>query len=62
MSINFLCVTLWHMSIGTRVVIAVALQEIDRTPDTETGTEGHNESLKNSYCGIKKCHIVSSLF
>ena len=58
MSINFLCVTLWHMSICARIIISVALQEIDNAPDTETGTERDNEGLKNGNCLFKKCHIV----
>ena len=58
MSINFLCVTLWHMSIGARVVVAVTFQQVDDTPDTETGTERDNEGLKNGDCLFKKCHIV----
>ena len=58
MSINFLCVTLWHMSICARIIISVALQEIDNAPDTKTGTERDNEGLKNGDCLFKKCHIV----
>ena len=58
MSINFLCVTLWHMSIGARVVVAVTFQQVDDTPDTETGTERDNEGLKNGDCLFKKCHII----
>ena len=58
MSIKFLCVTLPHMSICARIIISVALQEIDNAPDTETGTERDNEGLKNGNCLFKKCHIV----
>ena len=58
LSINFLCVTLSHMSICARIIISVALQEIDNAPDTETGTERDNEGLKNGDCLFKKCHIV----
>lgn len=46
------------MSICARIIISVALQEIDNTPDTETGTERDNEGLKNGDCLFKKCHIV----
>ena len=52
------CVTLWHMSIGTGVVVAVTFQQVDNAPDTETGTERDNEGLKNGDCLFKKCHIV----
>ncbi len=58
MSINFLCVTLWHMSIGARVVVAVTFQQVDDTPDTKTSAQSDNESLKNGNCLFKKCHIV----
>ena len=53
---QFLCVTLWHMSISSGIVIAVALQEVDDTPNAETGTECDYEGLKNGDCLSKKCH------
>ena len=53
-----LCVTLPHMSICTRVVVAVTFEQVDNAPDTETGTERDNEGLKNGDCLFKKCHIV----
>ena len=49
MSINFLCVTLWHMSICAGVIVAVALKQIDCTPDAKTCAQSDNESLKNGY-------------
>ena len=49
-------VTLWHMSIGTRVVVAVTFQQVDDTPHAETGTEGDNEGLENGDCLIEKFH------
>ena len=58
LSINFLCVTLSHMSICAGVVVAVTFQQVDNAPDTETGTERDNEGLKNGDCLFKKCHIV----
>ena len=56
LSINFLCVTLSHMSIGARVVVAVTFQQVDDTPDTKTSAQSDNESLKNGNCLFKKCH------
>ena len=44
------------MSIGTGVVVAVALQQVDGSPDAETGIQCDDESLKNGYCAVKKCH------
>lgn len=55
-SIKFLCATLSHMSISSGIVIAVALQEVDDTPNAETGTECDYEGLKNGDCLSKKCH------
>lgn len=58
-SIKFLCATLSHMSIRTRVVVAVAFQEVDNTPDTETCTERNNEGLKNINSRVKKFHRLN---
>ena len=44
------------MSIGTGVIIAVTLKQVDGTPDTETGAERHNESLQYTDCAVEKCH------
>ena len=41
-----------------RVVVAVTFQQVDDTPDTKTGAQSDNESLKNGNCLFKKCHIV----
>ena len=56
MSINFLCVTLWHMSIRAGVVVAVTFQQVDDAPHAEAGTEGDNEGLENGDCLIEKFH------
>lgn len=56
LSINFLCVTLSHMSIRARIVIAVALHQIDYAPDTKPGSKCYNKGLQNVYCAIEKCH------
>ena len=50
------CVTLWHMSIRTGVVVAVTFQQVDDTPNAETGTECDYEGLKNGDSLIEKCH------
>ena len=51
-----LCVTLPHMSIGPRIVVAISLQQVDDAPHAETGTESDNEGLKNGDCLIEKFH------
>ena len=61
LSINFLCVTLSHMSIGAGVVVAVAFHEVDNTPHCETCAEGDNERLKNCDSLIDESHRFSSL-
>ena len=52
----FAFASLPHMSIGTRVVVAVAFQQVDSSPDAKTGTQRDDESLKNGYCAVEKCH------
>lgn len=51
-----LSASLSTMSICTRVVVAVALQQVDCAPDAKTSTQCDDESLKNGYCAVKKCH------
>ena len=57
MSINFLCVTLWHMSISAGVVVSVTFQQVNGSPDAEAGTKGNNQSLKNADSRVEKFHI-----
>ena len=45
------------MSISAGVIVTIALQQVDDTPNGQTGTQGDNESLKNTYCAVEKCHI-----
>ena len=56
MSIKFLCVTLPHMSISPRIVVAIALHQIDDAPDTEASAQRDHEGLENTYRRSKKCH------
>lgn len=50
------CASLPHMSIRARIVVAVALHEIDNAPDTKPGSKCYNKGLQNVYCAIEKCH------
>ena len=52
--------SLSYMSIGTWIIVTAALQQVNRAPDTKTGTESHNESLQYTDCCVKKCHTFSS--
>ena len=51
-----LCASLPYMSICARIVIAVALHQIDYAPDTKPGSKCYNKGLQNVYCAIEKCH------
>ncbi len=44
---------LHSLAFRTRVVVAVAFQEVDNTPDTKAGTECNNEGLKNINSRVK---------
>ena len=54
LSINFLCVTLWHMSICTRVVVSITFHQVDYAPDTKAGTDCNDQCLKDIDCTAKK--------
>ena len=56
-----LCASLPYMSIRTGVIVAVTLQQVNCTPDAETGTKCHNECLKNGNCTVEKSHMGNSL-
>ena len=45
------------LALRAGVVISVTFHEVHDTPDCETCAQGDNESLKNTYCAVEKCHI-----
>lgn len=55
------CVTLWHMSIGCRVILPVPLQKIDAAPHTEGTAEADHDSLQSINCAIEKFHTFTSI-
>lgn len=57
LSIKFFCVSLRHMSISAGVVVSVAFQEVDGSPNAETCAKGNNQSLKNADSRVEKFHI-----
>lgn len=59
LSIKFMCVTLPYMSIGAGIVRAVAFQQVDHAPHTETGTESDHEGLQSGDSGCEELHIAS---
>jgi hypothetical protein len=44
------------MSIGAGVVVTVTFQQVDGTPNAETGTQSDNQSLKNFDSRVKEFH------
>ena len=51
------CASLPYMSICAGVVVAVTFQQVDDTPDAETGAQSDNEGLKNGDSLIEESHI-----
>ena len=48
---------LFHaLAFCTRVVVAVAFEQVDGTPDAEAGTERDDEGLENLNSRVEKCH------
>lgn len=51
------CHQLLHtLGLGSGIVIAVAFEQVNDTPNTETGTKSNNESLEDTYRRVKKFH------
>ena len=48
--------SLTYMSIGSGIVVAVALQKVDRAPHAKAGAQRHNEGLQNTDRTVEKCH------
>ena len=60
LSIKLSYVTLRHMSIGGRVVLAVTFQKVDAAPYAQAAAQGDDQSLQNVDSVSKKAHIHSS--
>lgn len=58
LSIKFFCVSLRHMSICARVIIAVTFQKVDCTPDAKTSTKSNDEGLQNGHCAVEEFHKI----
>lgn len=57
LSIKFFCVSLRHMSICAGVVVSVAFQQVNGSPDAETCAKGNYQSLENADSRVEKFHI-----
>lgn len=54
------CHELLHtLGLRTGVIIAVTFEQVDNTPNAETGTKSNNESLENTNSRVKKCHRLN---
>ena len=45
------------MRISAGVVVSVAFQQVNGSPNAETGTEGDDEGLENADSRVEKFHI-----
>ena len=57
LSIKFLWATLWHMSIRTGVVVAIAFQKVNHAPNAKPCAKRDNQSLQYTNCAVEKLHI-----
>ena len=48
--------SLLTMSISPRIIISVALQQVNDAPDSETCAKGNNQSLENIDSRVKEIH------
>ena len=44
------------MSIRSGVIVAIAFEQVDGTPDTKARTESDDERLQYADCTVEKCH------
>ena len=40
------------------IIIAVAFEEVDSSPEAQPRAEGHHEGLEYAYRCLKKCHVI----
>ena len=53
----FAFASLPHMSISAGVVVSVAFQQVNGSPDAEACAKGNNQSLENTDSRVEKFHI-----
>ena len=54
---KFIYASLLTMSISAGVVVSVAFQQVNGSPNAEAGTEGDDEGLENADSRVEKFHI-----
>ena len=47
------------LGLSTGVVIAVTFQQVDNTPNAQTGTQSDNEGLQNTNSRVKEIHRLN---
>ena len=47
------------LGLGTGVIVAITFQQVDDTPNAQTGTQRNNESLQNTNSRVKKFHRLN---
>ena len=47
------------LGLGTGVIVAITFQQVDDTPNAQTGTQRNNESLQNTNSRIKEIHRLN---
>lgn len=57
LSIILLSASLSYTNISAGVVVSVAFQQVNGSPDAEAGTEGDDEGLENADSRVEKFHI-----
>lgn len=49
---------LFHtLAASAGVVLAISFQQVNDTPDTQTGAERYNQRLQYLYCTVEKLHL-----
>ena len=53
-----LCASLPYMSIAAGVILSIALQQVDATPDTQGTAQTDHDRLQSINCAVEKFHKV----
>ena len=54
---KLLFASLLTVRICARIIISVALQQVDHAPNAKTGSEGNDQGLKNVHSTVEEIHI-----
>ena len=48
------------LRLSSGVVVAIAFEQVDCSPNSETCAKCNNKGLENAHCALEKCHFRSS--